>query len=285
MLKTPIDYINNGEPLDQQTLNRYIYDVQENLEELFRLVNGAGKDGSVDEIPDTLALRDEYGTTNFTEPRTGTNPLRLNDSSVESIPSTVVMRDENGSIKLGEPTGTESPIRALDIVGFAGVFAADPGDDWVLCDGREVSRSDYKPLFDKVNTIYGSGDNSTTFNVPDLTDLLNVTDASSYSGSTIFGGWNTSFPRSGTAPSDGIIHAKTGHDQGVRIVVNGAETQYVSARDKYGRGSVSASSAVRKGDSYSVSGGIAYVRFLSVDVDIPQPSKINLPVNYYIRAR
>lgn len=41
-------------------------------------------------------------------------------------------------------------------------------ENWLLCDGRAVSRTEYSELFNIVNTIYGSGDGSTTFNVPDL---------------------------------------------------------------------------------------------------------------------
>ena len=39
---------------------------------------------------------------------------------------------------------------------------------WLLSDGSAVSRTTYKPLFDAIGTTYGVGDNSTTFNLPDL---------------------------------------------------------------------------------------------------------------------
>jgi microcystin-dependent protein len=38
------------------------------------------------------------------------------------------------------------------------------------CDGSAVSRATYAALFAIVGTTYGSGNGSTTFNVPDLTD-------------------------------------------------------------------------------------------------------------------
>lgn len=38
---------------------------------------------------------------------------------------------------------------------------------WLLCDGTAVSRSTYATLFAAIGTTYGSGDGSTTFNVPD----------------------------------------------------------------------------------------------------------------------
>jgi microcystin-dependent protein len=39
---------------------------------------------------------------------------------------------------------------------------------WLLCDGSAVSRSLYAELFGVCGTLYGAGDGSTTFNVPDL---------------------------------------------------------------------------------------------------------------------
>jgi microcystin-dependent protein len=39
---------------------------------------------------------------------------------------------------------------------------------WLLCDGSAVSRSTYAGLFAVVGSIYGNGDGSTTFNLPDL---------------------------------------------------------------------------------------------------------------------
>lgn len=40
--------------------------------------------------------------------------------------------------------------------------------NWLLCDGTAVSRTTYASLFAAVGTTYGTGDGSTTFNLPDL---------------------------------------------------------------------------------------------------------------------
>lgn len=40
--------------------------------------------------------------------------------------------------------------------------------NWLLCDGSAVSRSTYADLFSKIGTTFGSGDGSTTFNLPNL---------------------------------------------------------------------------------------------------------------------
>lgn len=41
---------------------------------------------------------------------------------------------------------------------------------WLLCDGSAVSRTTYEKLFAVIGTTYGAGDDSTTFNVPNLVD-------------------------------------------------------------------------------------------------------------------
>ena len=51
------------------------------------------------------------------------------------------------------------------VVPFAG--STSPAG-WELCYGQAISRTTYAGLFTTIGTTYGSGDGSTTFNVPDL---------------------------------------------------------------------------------------------------------------------
>jgi microcystin-dependent protein len=53
------------------------------------------------------------------------------------------------------------------VVPFAGPAENVPAG-WMLCNGSAVSRTDYANLFSAIGTAWGSGDGSTTFNVPDL---------------------------------------------------------------------------------------------------------------------
>lgn len=39
---------------------------------------------------------------------------------------------------------------------------------YLICDGSEIKIEDFPNLFSVINTIYGTGDGSTTFNLPDL---------------------------------------------------------------------------------------------------------------------
>ena len=65
-------------------------------------------------------------------------------------------------------------IRAEDFKtngGFIGQIIEFPSNlipsNTLLCDGAELSREAYPELFAVINTIYGEGDGSTTFNIPD----------------------------------------------------------------------------------------------------------------------
>jgi len=58
---------------------------------------------------------------------------------------------------LNVPVGT--------IIDFAG---ASTPEGYLECDGRAVGRSAYAALFAAIGTLWGAGNGSTTFNVPDL---------------------------------------------------------------------------------------------------------------------
>ena len=77
--------------------------------------------------------------------------------------------------------GTNAPLRSSEVDrNFQDLSLGDPAGrmemyggatapaGWLLCDGSAVSRSDYAVLFSIISTTYGSGDGSTTFNLPDM---------------------------------------------------------------------------------------------------------------------
>lgn len=45
--------------------------------------------------------------------------------------------------------------------------SAEPAG-WLVCDGRDVSRTTYAALFAAIGVAYGAGDGATTFNIPDF---------------------------------------------------------------------------------------------------------------------
>ena len=58
-----------------------------------------------------------------------------------------------------------------ELVGSVTAFSESTlPEGWLLCDGSAVSRTAYARLFGVIGTTYGSGDGSTTFNLPNLVD-------------------------------------------------------------------------------------------------------------------
>lgn len=44
----------------------------------------------------------------------------------------------------------------------------NPPSGWLLCDGGVISRTEYPKLFSAIGTLYGAGDGTSTFNLPNL---------------------------------------------------------------------------------------------------------------------
>ncbi|QXO13179.1 minor tail protein [Arthrobacter phage DevitoJr] len=63
------------------------------------------------------------------------------------------------------PTGTSRPVPAAQVMLYAGTT---PPNGWMFCDGSAVSRTNFPDLFNILGTLYGAGDGSTTFNLPNL---------------------------------------------------------------------------------------------------------------------
>jgi microcystin-dependent protein len=71
---------------------------------------------------------------------------------------------------------------------------------WILCDGSAINRTTYADLFAVIGTSFGSGDGSTTFNVPDYRNKMPIGAGSTYSvGST-----------GGSADAIVVAHTHTG---------------------------------------------------------------------------
>lgn len=61
----------------------------------------------------------------------------------------------------------EIPIGTVTL--FAGASAPS---QTLLCDGAAVSRTTYAELFDVIGITFGPGDGSTTFNLPNIADVV-----------------------------------------------------------------------------------------------------------------
>ena len=57
------------------------------------------------------------------------------------------------------------------IMPYAGPASNIP-EGWMLCDGSAISRSTYANLYNAIGVSWGTGDGSTTFNIPDLRGMF-----------------------------------------------------------------------------------------------------------------
>lgn len=56
---------------------------------------------------------------------------------------------------------------AVEKVGTVKAYGGSTAPDgWLFCDGSAISRTTYAELFAVIGTTYGSGDGTTTFNIP-----------------------------------------------------------------------------------------------------------------------
>lgn len=81
--------------------------------------------------------------------------------------ATAVINPDGGSTPIvGDPHFTGQ------IIEFGG--SEPPTSDYTACDGKELSRTVYALLFDRLGTTHGAGNGTTTFNVPDYRDAVSV---------------------------------------------------------------------------------------------------------------
>lgn len=102
--------------------------------------------------------------------------LGLGSAAVAAIgtaPGQVVALDAAGRLPAVDGSALSGivSVPAGAIMPFAGSTAPA---GWLLCRGQAVSRTTYAALFGVLGTVYGSGDGSTTFDLPNLQDRVAV---------------------------------------------------------------------------------------------------------------
>jgi len=138
-------------------------------------------------------------------------------------------------------------------VGAASLFfGASAPTGWLFCDGSAVSRTTYAALFTAIGTTYGTGNGTTTFNLPDLRGRIPMgagTGArSGESGSGVISGGSALTARSLGTWGGEETHLLTGDESGVQAHAHtvptatdatGAGTTISNAYDSVPSGSVS----------------------------------------------
>ena len=123
------------------------------------------------------------GTVNVYIPPDNSNIVNgLANKSGESLSpgDSVELCTKNGSLKnawisvkhgIGTAGGASDNFPIGSIIAYGGT---ELPNNWLICDGSEVSRTAYKDLFDNIGTAYGEGDGSTTFNLPDMRGKVGI---------------------------------------------------------------------------------------------------------------
>lgn len=184
----------------------------------------------------------------------------------------------------GVPSGT--------MLQYAGTA---PPNGWLLCDGSAVSRASYAGLFAVLGTAYGSGNGTTTFNLPDFrgrvpVGLDNMGGASanrvtaSQADALGGAGGNESQTLSGSVELSGSVGSTTLSESQMpsHTHVYSKETNFTGSGGFGGGASqVQATSTTSTGGSASHSHSFSGSGSLSGSLSVTQPW---LAVNYIIKA-
>lgn len=76
--------------------------------------------------------------------------------------------DNDGDVEWVEQTGGAPDYDSAPVGAMFGYPSLTPPTGYMICDGSELSRTEYASLFAVIGTSYGVGDGSTTFNIPNI---------------------------------------------------------------------------------------------------------------------
>lgn len=99
--------------------------------------------------------------------RTSADAQAIKCGGVDVVDITTAGASVNGDLDVSGEVNQEGAVLLPSgvVISFAG---SSIPDGWLLCDGSAVSRTTYARLFVVIGTIYGVGDGTTTFSLPDL---------------------------------------------------------------------------------------------------------------------
>jgi len=141
-------------------------------------------------------------------PRNGTAPMTgpLTLAGLPTLAAQAASKayvDQQASSVAGVPVGSVSM--------FAG---ATVPTSWLTCNGAVVSRTTYAALFAAIGVVYGAGDGSTTFALPDMRDRFPRGVGAQVLGATQVG---AVLAHNHTATDAGHVHAAGAHTHSTTI--------------------------------------------------------------------
>ena len=183
-----------------------------------------------------------------------------------------VYYNDEGDLKLlaGSTNYQFCPIGS--ILPFGGTIAPN---GFFLCQGQALSRTDYKELFGVIGTSFGSGDGSTTFNLPDLR------------GEFLRGAGTNGHTSEGNGGAVGVHQDATIHKVGVWMPTNGDLFMYTQALENTSWNPENADKAAvaQRYRSASQSANFAQEAESMTNIFSYKARPTNTSVNYIIKAK
>lgn len=138
----------------------------------------------------------------------------------------IIVEYDGTNFQLETPVAN-APALESEMTGIITMFGGSTApNNWLLCNGSPVSRATYASLFICIASVYGNGDGSTTFNVPNMAGRFVAGPSSSLSNTlgATGGSLNNPISVSYTANANG-----TGGGSGVALFLGGTGTVITSS--------------------------------------------------------
>lgn len=125
---------------------------------------------SADSTDSIFAVSDDR---NFTVKTNTATRLTVNSSAATSTVPVVLPSDPTTALQASTKQYVDTAQSTAAPAGAIMAFASSTAPTgWLKCEGQAISRITYATLFAAISTTWGSGDGSTTFNVPDLRGMF-----------------------------------------------------------------------------------------------------------------
>jgi hypothetical protein len=140
-----------------------------NLADDFLLLSGGTVTGSlvVQGTTTTQVLNTSSISSSGTITATGSITGQGLNASGQKVTNVLTPTASTDAATKGYVDGSSGSLSLTPIGSIIMWAASSPPANWLVCDGSAISRTTYASLFAVLSTLYGAGDGTTTFNLPD----------------------------------------------------------------------------------------------------------------------